>query len=54
MEHTPKTIVSGVVCHVLKGRLSDVSKVSGVSSVSIRKMVEKLHASAGGVETNSG
>ena len=45
MEHTPKTIVSGVVCHVLNGRLADVSAVSGVSSVSIRKMVEKLRLS---------
>jgi len=52
MEHTPKTIVSGVVCHVLKGRLADVSKVSGVSAVSIRKMVEKLHASTGLVQSN--
>jgi transcription initiation factor TFIIB len=49
MEHTPKTIVSGVVCHVLKGRLSEVSSASGVSTVSIRKMVEKLNAGTGRV-----
>ena len=42
MEHTPKTIVSGVVCHVLNGRLTDVATASGVSAVSIRKMVDKL------------
>jgi transcription initiation factor TFIIIB Brf1 subunit/transcription initiation factor TFIIB len=42
MEHTPKTIVAGVVAHVIGGRLVDVSTASGVSSVSIRKMTEKL------------
>lgn len=43
MEHTPKTIVAGVVSHVLKGQIPRVSTASGVSAVSIRKMVEKLH-----------
>jgi hypothetical protein len=42
MEHTPKTIVAGVVCAVLGGQLAKVSEASGVSSVSIRKIVEKL------------
>jgi hypothetical protein len=44
MEHTPKTIVAGVVCAVLGGQLGKVSEASGVSSVSIRKIVEKLKA----------
>lgn len=44
MEHTPKTVVAGVVCIVLGGQLSRVSEVSGVSIVSIRKIVEKLKA----------
>jgi transcription initiation factor TFIIB len=44
MEHTPKTIVAGVVCIVLGGQLQRVSEVSGVSVVSIRKIVEKLKA----------
>jgi transcription initiation factor TFIIB len=42
MEHTPKTIVAGVLCIVLPGQSAKVSKVSKVSSVSIRKIVEKL------------
>jgi hypothetical protein len=42
MEHTPKTIVAGVLCIVLGGQLPRVSEVSGVSGVSIRKIVEKL------------
>jgi transcription initiation factor TFIIIB Brf1 subunit/transcription initiation factor TFIIB len=42
MEHTPKTIVAGVVSHVLGGRLAEISTVSGVSSVSIRKMTVRL------------
>ena len=42
MEHTPKTIVAGVTCIVLGGQLQRVSEVSGVSVVSIRKIVEKL------------
>jgi hypothetical protein len=44
MEHTPKTIVSGVVYIVLGGQLQRVSTASGVSSVSIRKIVEKIRA----------
>lgn len=44
MEHTPKTIVAGIVCIVLGGQLQKVSEVSGVSAVSIRKIVEKLKA----------
>ena len=44
MEHTPKTIVAGVVCIVVGGQLQRVSEVSGVSVVSIRKIVEKLKA----------
>ena len=42
MEHTPKTIVAGVLCIVLGGQVARVSEVSGVSSVSIRKIMEKL------------
>jgi transcription initiation factor TFIIIB Brf1 subunit/transcription initiation factor TFIIB len=44
MEHTPKTIVAGVVCSVLGGQIAKVSEASGVSSVSIRKIVEKFKA----------
>lgn len=44
LEHTPKTIVAGVLCLVLGGQLSKVGEVSGVSSVSIRKITEKLKA----------
>ncbi len=44
MEHTPKTIVAGVVCITLGGQLQRVSQASGVSVVSIRKIVEKLKA----------
>lgn len=44
MEHTPKTIVSGVVSIVLGGQIHKVADVSGVSIVSIRKIVEKLKA----------
>ena len=43
MEHTPKTIVAGIVSHVLGGQIPRVSSASGVSVVSIRKMVDKLH-----------
>jgi transcription initiation factor TFIIB len=42
MEHTPKTIVAGVLSIVLNGNIHKVSERSGVSSVSIRKIVEKL------------
>jgi transcription initiation factor TFIIIB Brf1 subunit/transcription initiation factor TFIIB len=44
MEHTPKTIVAGVLSVVLGGQIPRVSEVSGVSTVSIRKIVEKLKA----------
>ena len=44
MEHTPKTIVAGIVCIVLGGQIQRVSEASGVSVVSIRKIVEKLKA----------
>jgi transcription initiation factor TFIIB len=42
MEHTPKTIVAGVLSVVLGGQIPKVSEVSGVSTVSVRKIVEKL------------
>lgn len=42
MDHTPKTIVAGVLCLVMGNQISKVSAASGVSSVSIRKIVEKL------------
>ncbi len=42
MEHTPKTIVAGVLVVILNGQIPRVSDVSGVSVVSIRKIVEKL------------
>ena len=42
MEHTPKTIVAGVVSKVLGGQIPRVSEATGVSVVSIRKMAEKL------------
>jgi transcription initiation factor TFIIB len=44
LEHTPKTVVAGVVCIALGGQFQRVSTVSGVSVVSIRKIVEKLTA----------
>jgi transcription initiation factor TFIIB len=44
MEHTPKTIVAGVVCIAMGCNIARVSEVSGVSTVSIRKIVEKLKA----------
>lgn len=42
MEHTPKTIVAGVLSIVLGGQIPRISESSGVSVVSIRKIVEKL------------
>ncbi len=42
LEHTPKTIVAGVLSIVLGGQIPKVAEVSGVSTVSIRKIVEKL------------
>lgn len=44
MEHTPKTIVAGVLSIILGGQIQKVSEVSTVSTVSIRKIVEKLKA----------
>ncbi len=45
-EHTPKTIVAGVVAHVLglktKASMKHVAEVSGVSALSIHKLVSKL------------
>jgi transcription initiation factor TFIIIB Brf1 subunit/transcription initiation factor TFIIB len=41
LEHTPKTVVAGVLAVIL-GQVQKVSEASGVSSVSIRKIVEKL------------
>jgi len=46
MEHTPKTIVAGVVAHVLGGRTNEISTISGVSTVSIRKITEKFKLKA--------
>jgi transcription initiation factor TFIIIB Brf1 subunit/transcription initiation factor TFIIB len=47
-EHTPKTIVSGVVAHIMglktKNQMKTVSEASGVSSLSIHKIVGKLQA----------
>ena len=42
MEHTPKTIVAGVVSHLMGGQIQKVSEATAVSVVSIRKMAEKL------------
>jgi len=47
MEHTPKTIVAGVLSIILEGQIPKVSEVSSVSSVSIRKIVEKLKVLVG-------
>jgi hypothetical protein len=45
-EHTPKTIVAGVVAHIMglktKAQMKSVSEASGVSSLSIHKIVGKL------------
>jgi transcription initiation factor TFIIIB Brf1 subunit/transcription initiation factor TFIIB len=45
-EHTPKTIVAGVVAHVMglktKVAMKPVSEASGVSSLSIHKIVGKI------------
>ena len=48
LEHTPKTVVAGVVSIVLGGQLQKVSAASGVSTVSVRKIVEKLKTSGFG------
>jgi len=45
-EHTPKTIVAGVVAYVMglrtKAQMKPVSDASGVSSLSIHKLVSKI------------
>jgi transcription initiation factor TFIIIB Brf1 subunit/transcription initiation factor TFIIB len=45
-EHTPKTIVAGVVAYVMKLKtkqeMNKVSEASGVSSLSIHKLVQKI------------
>jgi len=45
-EHTPKTIVAGVVAHVIglktKASMKRLAEVSGVSALSIHKLVSKL------------
>lgn len=45
-EHTPKTIVAGVVAHIMglrtKQQMKQVSEASGVSALSIHKLVSKL------------
>ena len=46
-EHTPKTIVAGVVAKILglktKASMKQLAEVSGVSALSIHKLVSKLH-----------
>ena len=46
-EHTPKTIVAGVIAHVLglktKADVKPISEASGVSAISIYKLVIKLN-----------
>jgi transcription initiation factor TFIIIB Brf1 subunit/transcription initiation factor TFIIB len=42
MEHTPKTIVAGVLCFILGNQVQAICEASKVSTVSIRKIVEKL------------
>lgn len=46
-EHTPKTIVAGVVAHILglktKASMKRLSKSSDVSTLSIHKLVQKLN-----------
>jgi transcription initiation factor TFIIIB Brf1 subunit/transcription initiation factor TFIIB len=44
MEHTPKTIVAGVLSVIVGGQIPRIAEVSGVSTVSIRKITEKLKA----------
>jgi transcription initiation factor TFIIB len=44
LEHTPKTVVAGVVSLVMGGQIPRISAAAGVSAVSIRKIVEKLTA----------
>lgn len=46
-EHTPKTIVAGVVAHILglktKASMKNLAEVSGVSALSIHKLISKLN-----------
>jgi transcription initiation factor TFIIIB Brf1 subunit/transcription initiation factor TFIIB len=46
-EHTPKTIVAGVVAHILglktKASMKNLAEASGVSALSIHKLVSKLN-----------
>jgi hypothetical protein len=51
MEHTPKVIVAGIITQLLlkdipeeqkQSRLRDLSKLAGVSVVSIQKMLKKV------------
>jgi len=45
-EHTPKTIVAGAVAYIMglksKAQMKPVSDASGVSSLSIHKLVQKI------------
>jgi hypothetical protein len=45
-EHTPKTIVAGVTAYIMglksKQEMNRVSEASGVSSLSIHKLVQKI------------
>jgi len=49
LEHTPKTIVAGVVAHIMglstKIQMKDVSELSKVSVLSLHKIVTKLRTS---------
>jgi hypothetical protein len=49
LEHTPKTIVAGVVAHVMglstKAQMKNVSELSKVSVLSLHKIVTKLRTS---------
>jgi transcription initiation factor TFIIIB Brf1 subunit/transcription initiation factor TFIIB len=48
LEHTPKTVVAGVLSIVIGGQIPKVSQASGVSVVSIRKIVDKLNSTVEG------
>jgi len=52
LEHTPKTIVAGVLSLILGGQIPRVAEVSGVSTVSIRKITEKLKSMEHTLQTN--
>jgi transcription initiation factor TFIIB len=47
MEHTPKTIVAGVLCFILGSQSQEICNATGVSTVSIRKIVDKLRRNEG-------